>query len=512
MKIQIMEGDGEVVKDTQYKKMMKHLQQITRKGGELDPAALAALKKMETEARESKGKKKSAPDATDDSSSNKRARTAAATAATAASAAPKKQANKGGGGGDDEFEIAAGDDEENDDDDDEDENKIMPSYISEAIGDDAEPSNITKPDEPIVNPEEDKEYIVKIEEILLRESENGLRPSVPTMFVQNMVATAQTNMFVNIKLLLPHLQRFGVYQNTKRFIAMTQRTRDPRSSTLSFRNGKFVNTGSRTEQDARMSIQSLIDMIASVEFQTSPGVYVRPYADMKIQQCTVHNIVGSTTVPFEIDLSFLAQYEFVYYFKMLFVGAIVSVYGISNQEIDRKVKILVFATGNIVCTGAKTVEHIKLVFELLYPYLSRAALQSTLPPEMRTTKSRKRRLDQDKRKVKALPQGSTSIIKLDADLMIDEYRAINANRETAQQAMDREREQQAGTLAGLSTQSMNVVAMNSMIVEQHRQDAQIEEKARTLLLTNGSTNMHKERTGRIQVMDKITANILAQNH
>jgi len=509
MKIQIMEGDGEVVKDAQYKKMMKHLQQITRKGGELDPAALAALKQMETEARESKGKKKSAPDSVDDGgpSNNKRARTASAT--TASTAAPKKQANKGG---DDEFDIAAGDDEENDDDEDDDENKIMPSYLSEAIDDEEKPPDSARLSEPVVNPEKDNDYIEKIEEILQRESENGLRPSVPTMFVQNMVVTAQTNMFINIKLLLPHLQRYGVYQNAKRFIAMTHRTCDPRSSTLGFGNGKFVNTGSRAEEDARMSINSLIDMVASVEFQTAPGVYVRPYADMKIQHCTVHNIVGSTTVPFEIDLSFLAQYEFVYYFKMLFVGAIVSVYGISNQEIDRKVKILVFGTGNIVCTGAKTVEHIKLVFELLYPYLSRSAVQSTLPPEMRTTKSRKRRLDQDKRKVKALPQGSTSIIKLDGELMIDEFRATNANRETAQQVMDREREQQFGTLAGLSTQSMNIVAMNSMIAEQKRQDAQIEEKRANLQLTNGGTNMHKERNGKIQVMDKVTANILAQNH
>lgn len=504
MKITVMEGEGEVVKDAQYKKMMKYLQQIARKGGELDPEALASLKNMEKEARESKGKRKSVPKTAEDS--NKRARTAASTSATASTASQKKQANKTG---DDELEIAAADDEENDDDDDDDDNKIMPSYLTEAIGEDEDPISATKTHEPIVNPEEDKQYIEKIEEILLRESENGLRPAVPTMFVQNMVATAHANMHINIKLLLPHLQKYGVYQNTKRFIAMTHRTRDPRSSTLAFRNTKLVNTGSRTEEDARMSIQSLIDMIKDVEFQTAPGVYVRPYADMKIQHFTVHNIVGSTTVPFEIDLTFLSEYEFVDYYKTLFVGAIVTVFGISGQEIDRKVKILVFGTGNIVCTGAKTVEHIKLVFELLYPYLSRASIRS-LPTEQQTTKSRKRRLDQDKRKMKSLPEGSK--IELDADLMIEEFRATNANRETAQQVMERQREQQAGTLAGLSTQSMNIIAMNSMIVEQQRQDAQIEEKKRLLQLTNGSTNMHKERTGRIQVMDKVTANILAQNH
>lgn len=497
MKIQIIEGDDDVVKNPQYKKMMKQVKRFTRQGGELDPEALLELQKMEMEAQQSKGKKKQTPESVSTTSDQtKRAR------------ATKKASN-----GDDEFEIGGADDDDDDNDDD-DENKILPSFISDALEDAEEganaPHRTVRPEKTQSSGEADQQYIDKIEEILQRESDNGLRPSVPAIFVQNMVATAQTNMFININMLLPYLAQYGVAQNKKRFIAMTQRTTNPRSSTLSFRNGKFVNTGSRTEKDARMSIQTLIDKIASVEFQTAPGVYVRPYADMKIEHCVVHNIVGSTTVPFEIDLSFLAQYEFVYYFKMLFVGAIVSVYGISNQEIDRKVKILVFGTGNIVCTGAKTVEHIKLVFELLYPYLSRAAVQSSLPAELRTTKSRKRRLDQDKRKVKAVPHDSTSIIHLDADYMIDEFCAVNAGRETAQQTLERQREQQRGTLAGLSKTTLNVVAMDSMVQERQRQEEEQQMKKRRLLTNPGDPKNKKSL--KISLMDSTTAKMLAQNH
>jgi len=143
--------------------------------------------------------------------------------------------------------------------------------------------------------------------------------TVPIIRINNMVMTVHTGEQMNIKSLLPALQPFGFYQNTKRFVAMTQRTCDPRSSTLIFNNGKMVNTGSRTADEATNSIQSCVDKIANVSVQIAPGRYYQPHKDMKIKRSMVHNIVGSTTVPFKIDLNVLAKYEFVYYFKLMFV-------------------------------------------------------------------------------------------------------------------------------------------------------------------------------------------------
>lgn len=495
MKITFAEGDGPVARDANYRRMMRELHHVACKGAELDPEALSALEKREAEALQTKARQKHTPEA-EPTRSAKRARK------VRPSADDDDDDSVGGedNDGSDKSTANSGDEDNDNDNDEDDESKLQPSFIKDALDDEEEDFAVdgdtqrahqssdanassewrrarrsggvsasatgatTTAAAAAAEPAErlDSAYYEKVQALFEGQADVGMQNTLPIIWIQNMVVTVLTDMFLNINFLLPHLQRFGVYQNKKRFIAMTQRTRDPRSSTLSFRNGKFVNTGSRTVEDARMSIQSLINKIAAVEAQTAPGVVVRPYRDMTIRRCTVHNIVGSTTVPFPIDLAVLAKYPFVYYFKLLFVGAIVTVYGISQHEKDRKVKALVFGTGNIVFTGAKTTDHILAVFKLLYPYVSRAAVQSSAPAEVRTSAQRRRRVDADKRKANALPAGSKSVIQLSADYLVDEFRAVNDGRETGQQLLERERAQNEGTLASLSASSMNIVAINSM--------------------------------------------------
>lgn len=464
MRIEIAEGDGPIIKDDNYRKMMRRLKKIARKGAELEVDALEVLEKLERGDAPTQTLPKTARD------EESRQKT------------PLKR-TRSTHSDDDEFSLDGGEagcesgDDDDDEEDDDDPTKILPSFIKEAM-EETEKTQTTQPrtlsplplqelsSENKSTPETaealDDAYYARVEAIFEKNKLPGMIEALPLIWIQNMVVTVFTDMFINIKFLLPHLQRYGVYQNTRRFIAMTQRTRDPRSSTLLFRNGKFVNTGSHTAKDARMSIQSLIDKIASVETESVPGVFVRPYANMKIVKSKVHNIVGSTTTPFQIDLQVLARYKFVTYYRKIFVGAIVEVYGISQHENDLRVKALVFETGNIVFTGLKTTEHLLAIFKLLYPFVARSAVQSNISAEKRTTKSRRRRVDADKRKATALPAGSERVIQVDADYLVSEFKAVNDGRETGQQLIERERSLQAGSVAALSTTSMNMVAFESM--------------------------------------------------
>jgi len=501
---EVKEGDGNVSKDSQYKKMMNQLKKIARKGGELESDALEQLKKNEQEAAEAKTKKRKAQSS------------ATTTATTADDSQPfliqtksvRSQAKNTNKKDDDEI-GGAGDDDDDDDDleDDDDENKVLPSYVNE----EDEEEEIQQP-VPQHGPQIDEKFYKEIEEIFKENPLPGMIPTVPVIFIQNMVVTAKTEEPINIKALIPQLIHVGVYQNTKRFVAMTQRTRDPRSSTLCFRNGKFVNTGSRSITDARVSIQSLINEIRAANFVTAPGCYDQPYKHMEIKVCTVHNIVGSTTVMFEINLDALSKYKFVYYFKHLFVGAIVSMYAISQQDRDKKAKALVFETAHVVFTGAKTIEHITDLYMMLYPYLARCAKQTTSAENGgKATKTRTRRVEADKKKASSFAQGSDSVIALDASYLVGEWKTVNDNRESSEMILEREREKKAGTLSGMSATMKNEIAMNSMKeFSKHQEERQTESRKpkKQRLLEASERGVAKAKT---LMMTKETAKLLANN-
>jgi len=488
------DGDAPEIEDANYHKMMRRLRGMTRKGGEFDAVVLEELEKQEEDAKNAKKRKKKGGGQADAAVideppvliQTKRAR-------AAATGASEKEDLAGNGANDDNEE------EDDNSDDDDDPSKILPAFIRECMDDPPVPLAATDAAMPFLSGRApsatpaaaaastssttgapvaadaaaastaeagrnvmDDDYYRRVEAIISASTLPGMLQSLPLIWIQNLVVTAFSEMYVNIEHLIPHLMPYGVYQNKRRFVAMTQRTCHPRSSTLAFGNGKFVNTGSQTEKAALASIEAFVAKIASVETQITPGVFVRPYAEMRIRKCTVHNMVGSTRTPFSIDLHALARYPFVKYYEKLFVGAIVTVAGISNQPEDRDVKALVFRSGSVVITGTKTTSHISAVNRMIYPYLARCAVQTGLPAEMRATKTRQRRFEADKRKAKALPADSQSVIQIDPNYLVDEFRAVNSNRETAQQALARERERFAGDLSQIPTATMNLIAMSSM--------------------------------------------------
>uniref|UniRef100_A0A915DQ01 TATA-box binding protein n=1 Tax=Ditylenchus dipsaci TaxID=166011 RepID=A0A915DQ01_9BILA len=91
--------------------------------------------------------------------------------------------------------------------------------------------------------------------------------------------------------------------------------------------------------------------------------------DAMLQDFKVQNMVGSVDAKIKIDLNTMAKLnrQCCTYEAELFPG-------LSYRVIQPKVTMLVFASGKVVITGAKTQEHINKAYTLLYPKLLAAAL------------------------------------------------------------------------------------------------------------------------------------------
>ena len=130
------------------------------------------------------------------------------------------------------------------------------------------------------------------------------------------------------------------------------RIREPKSTALIFQTGKIVITGAKSENDAQLAARKYARIIQKLGFRAQ-------FTNFKIQ-----NIVGSCDIGFPLRLEGLAyQYnEKTSYEPELFPGLI---FRLSQP----RVVILIFVSGKIVLTGAKTKDEVNSAFEYIYPIL-----------------------------------------------------------------------------------------------------------------------------------------------
>uniref|UniRef100_A0A0E0M7Y0 Uncharacterized protein n=2 Tax=Oryza punctata TaxID=4537 RepID=A0A0E0M7Y0_ORYPU len=228
---------------------------------------------------------------------------------------------------------------------------------------------------------------------------------VPTL--QNIVSTVNLDCRLDLKQIA--LQARNAEYNPKRFAAVIMRIRDPKTTALIFASGKMVCTGAKSEDHSKLAARKYARIVQKLGFPAK-------FKDFKIQ-----NIVGSCDVKFPIRLEGLAyshgafsSYEpelfpgLIYRMKqpkivlLIFVsGKIVLTGAKYRKEIyaafenmfpvlteyrktqqrwigeqlskgeyrfaavimrirDPKTTALIFASGKMVCTGAKSEDHSKL--------------------------------------------------------------------------------------------------------------------------------------------------------
>nr|MDO8085647.1 TATA-box-binding protein [Candidatus Sigynarchaeum springense] len=167
------------------------------------------------------------------------------------------------------------------------------------------------------------------------------RKSEPEWKVENIVATVAVG--------VPEGKNVDLYQiarkhpdceyNPERFPGLVMRIASPKASVLVFSSGKMVVTGLRDASDAGKVADMVIARIkaARVDILGEPTV-------------TVQNVVASGNLHVSIDLNEAAVVmENVLYEPEVFPGMV-------YRMTEPRVVFLVFSTGRVVCTGAKTKE------------------------------------------------------------------------------------------------------------------------------------------------------------
>jgi transcription initiation factor TFIID TATA-box-binding protein len=170
----------------------------------------------------------------------------------------------------------------------------------------------------------------------------------PTL--QNIVSTVDLKCRLDLKVIA--LNARNTEYNPKRFAAAIMKIRHPKTTALIFSSGKMVCTGAKSEEESKKAAKKYAKTIKNMGFEVK-------FTDFKVQ-----NIVASADVGFAIRLESLSHRhaEFCQYEPEIFPGLIYRIY-------SPKVVVLIFVSGKIVLTGAKTREQIKEAYNNILPAL-----------------------------------------------------------------------------------------------------------------------------------------------
>jgi transcription initiation factor TFIID TATA-box-binding protein len=161
-----------------------------------------------------------------------------------------------------------------------------------------------------------------------------MRKTKAIIHIQNVVAAATLNQKVDLNAVVKSFP--GIEYRPGQFPGLVFRIKRPKTATLIFNSGKMVCTGAKSEKEARRAVMNVVKELKK------GGIIIIGKPDLKVV-----NIVASASLGGRIELE-------------LAVGALgKTMYepeqfpGLIYMMDDPKVVILIFASGNLVCTGAK---------------------------------------------------------------------------------------------------------------------------------------------------------------
>jgi len=155
-----------------------------------------------------------------------------------------------------------------------------------------------------------------------------------TISIENVVASATLNQKVDLNAIVKGYP--GVEYRPEQFPGLVFRLKRPKTATLIFNSGKMVCTGARSENEARRAIMNVVKELKK------GGIIIIRKPELKIQ-----NIVASASLGGKIDLEqAVSTLGKTMYEPEQFPGLI-------YRMDEPKVVILLFASGKLVCTGAK---------------------------------------------------------------------------------------------------------------------------------------------------------------
>ncbi|HUT06921.1 MAG TPA: TATA-box-binding protein [Nitrosopumilaceae archaeon] len=156
----------------------------------------------------------------------------------------------------------------------------------------------------------------------------------PMVAIVNVVASASVDQKIDLNEITRKFP--DVEYHPDQFPGLVFRLRTPKTATLIFTSGKMVCTGSKSEEIARKAVKIVVQMLRK------GGIKIKKDAEVTIQ-----NIVSSINLGGKVHLEKAARtLPRSMYEPEQFPGLI-------HRMLDPKTVILVFASGKLVCTGAK---------------------------------------------------------------------------------------------------------------------------------------------------------------
>jgi len=168
--------------------------------------------------------------------------------------------------------------------------------------------------------------------------------------VENVVATASLDQKLDLMAIMKVF--VNVEYRPKKFPGLVFRLKRPKTATLIFSTGKMVCTGAKSEKMARSAVKKVVRELKN------NGIIILSTPKIEIQ-----NIVATANLHGKVDLEAAADImDNVMYEPEQFPGLIYRM-GVP------KVVILIFASGKLVCTGAKSAEMVDVAVVKLHGIL-----------------------------------------------------------------------------------------------------------------------------------------------
>jgi len=160
-----------------------------------------------------------------------------------------------------------------------------------------------------------------------------------TIRIENVVASATLKQRVDLNAVVKGYP--GVEYRPEQFPGLVFRLKRPKTATLIFNSGKMVCTGAKSEKESRRAVMRVVKELKK------GGIIIISKPELKIQ-----NIVASAILGGLIDLEKAALIlRKTMYEPEQFPGLI-------YRMPEPKVVILLFASGKLVCTGAKKEQNV----------------------------------------------------------------------------------------------------------------------------------------------------------
>lgn len=157
--------------------------------------------------------------------------------------------------------------------------------------------------------------------------------------IENIVASASLGVDVPLENIVSTLE--GMEYEPEQFPGLVYRMKKPKAAALIFGSGKIVCTGARSIKDVNVVFKKVVTIVRKSGVRVPKG--------FKIQ---VENIVASAKLEANLNLETIAfNLENSEYEPEQFPGLV-------YRMVDPKVAFLLFGSGKVVCTGARSIDDV----------------------------------------------------------------------------------------------------------------------------------------------------------